>query len=975
MGWDVNEHVYDLKEKKTFKDVIDMKTAKKPELVRVKNDISGQVVYSEKGSNVVVTAYDTQEVTYKKVSTTISSEKETTGKNKGKYKVTTITYNAKFDGNGKVDGYDDGTITTTYSKKAGTGEEEIVYQTVNSKNKVIATSDVDVEGQNKIIVNKDKVLGTVTCKNGESSEYDLYADSADFDGNLFTTLWYAPQKSGKKYTGTWLQEDATSTSANETFNLGVNRDDLAPDDINYDMELAGGHGKDTIVLSKGTRLNVELENDVDMVRTFSKSKNNIILKVGATANYDSSEYTKNEMIVSKTAGGYQILYNTYKWQEVGEDEYDWVLVSGSEPVDYTPAEYKAVYNSLKTYEGVILTIGTNVFYTDEAGNTYTDAAEPLAQVTFKDYLKLAEDGVTIGETSLKDLLENNVKGVSILGDSDAIRNQKLTGTFLKEQFYGGTKNDTITTGNDNDTIYLSGGKDTVTVNGTGIKKFDFDGDSATLGQTTVKFAKGTNFELPQEGALSDGKTALNLANVYNSDDFSFGLVKSGNDLVLDAGAENRAKNIIEGTKDEVPTATLTVSNFFAENGALAGTVFDYDEEDHMEMSLDELNEKEGVMVYQFGSTGKANKMQDTKYDDMLIGGNKADKFTVSNGTTRIVGLKGNDTINVEATATGTVSIGETMGSGNDTLNIDSEVGENVEFMINGAYSKMMTSDKADISFEKTGNDLIFNMTYFKDADAGIKKDINDSLTVKNFFNNEFDIAFGYNNLEPDDWYEVNAALGKYLTVNGVKDTDKASSTYNETIFAGTAYNDKMTYSGSGSAVMLGDDGNDLYEIKLTKNKADLYLYDALGKNEVVLGAGASDYRLLFNADKNGVVTDDTEGGMDSLLIFDSKSLTMSNIANVFKGKASGSVEIDDYFDSEPILGKGTYTFKVTEKAGTESFDMSDYIDQVTENVQAWFTAEGNKYADSTAIEVLNSGDKTAISELIACYNVQYSNPS
>ena len=961
--------------KKTYKETVTLNDERTEHTIEFQNDIPNQITYSESGANIVVTAYDTQEVTYRKVSTTISAEKETTGSHRGKYRVTTVTYEATYDDDGNAVAYGDGVEKITYSKKAGTGEAEVVYQTINSKGKVIATTDTDVvtTHENKIIPNFSKVLATVTYKNAEkyADVLDITSDSKE-DFDLLEEIFPATN-SKNKYTGNWLQEEEMSTKANETFNLGVNRYDMDPDIIHYDMESEGGHGKDTIVLSKGTRLNVELENDVDMVRTFSKSKNNIILKVGATANYDSSEYTKNEMIVSKTAGGYQILYNTYKWQEVGEDEYDWVLVSGSEPVDYTPAEYKAVYNSLKTYEGVILTIGTNVFYTDEAGNTYTDAAEPLAQVTFKDYLKLAEDGVTIGETSLKDLLENDVKGVSILGDSDATKKQNLTGTFLREQFYGGTKNDTITTGNDNDTIYLSGGKDTVTVNGTGIKKLDFDGDSATLGQTTVKFAKGTNFELPQEGALSDGKTALNLANVYNSDDFSFGLVKSGNDLVLDAGAENRAKNIIEGTKDEVPTATLTVSNFFAENGALAGTVFDYDEEDHMEMSLDELNYKGEALVYQFGSTGKANKMQDTKYDDMLIGGNKADKFTVSNGTTRIVGLKGNDTINVEATATGTVSIAETMGSGNDILNIDSEVGGKAEFMIDGAYSEMMTSDKADISFEKTGNDLIFNMTYFKDA--GIKKDINDSLTVKNFFNNEFDVAFGYNHLEPDDWYDVNAALGKYLTVNGVKDTDKASSTYNETIFEGTAYNDKMTYSGSGSAVMLGDDGNDLYEIKLTKNKADLYLYDASGKNEVVLGAGASDYRLLFNADKDGIVADDSEGGMDSLLIFDAKSFNMSNIANIFKGKASGSVEIDDYFDNEVDPEKGTYSFKVTEKAGTESFDMSDYIDQVTENVQAWFTADGNKYANSTAIEVLNSGDKTAISDLIACYNVQYSNPS
>ncbi len=944
--------------KKTYKETVTLNDERTEHTIEFQNDIPNQITYSESGANIVVTAYDTQEVTYRKVSTTISSEKETTGKYKGKYKVTTVTYEANYDDDGNAVGYDDGTITTTYSKKAGTGVETIEYQTINSKNKVIATTDTDVvtTHENKIIPNFSKVLATVTYKNAEK-----YADELDItseNNNNYDLLKqiFPATNSKNKYTGNWLQEEEMSTKANETFNLGVNRSDMDPDVIHYDMESEGGHGRDTIVLSKGTRLNVELENDVDMVRTFSKSKNNIILKVGATANYDSSEYTKNEMIVSKTAGGYQIIYNLYNWEEVGEDEYDWVIDSVSEPVDYTPAKYKEVYNSLKTYEGVILTIGTNIFYTDEAGNTYTDTAEPLAQVTFKDYLKLAEDGVTIGETSLKDLLENNVKGVSILGDSDATKKQTLTGTFLREQFYGGTNNDTISTGDDYDTIYLSEGRDTITVNGSGLKSLDYirPAEELSLGNTTVKFAKGVEFGFDEDGNVAEGKTALSLVSITDMlRDSNYGFEKSGNDLIIDSDAIKKLKKRF-GADVELENKTLTIKDFFAENGAINGTIFGYDS-DHLPVTFDDY----GVSVFQFGNEKKANKMQDTKYDDMLIGGNKADKFTVSNGDAHIFALKGNDTIDVVKGAEGTVSIAETMGSGNDTLNIDSEVGENAEFMIDGAYSKMMTSDKADISFEKTGDDLIFNMTYFKDADAGIKKDINDSLTVKNFFNNEFDVAFGYNNLEPDDWYDVNKALDKKLIVNGVKDTDKTSPTYKETIFEGTDYDDSMTYAGKGASYMAGGQGDDEYNVTLTKS-SDLIISDTSGDNDVSLTNSVNNFRMLLNIDNEGNLVVDEDGS--SLYVFNKSDFTAKNVV---KGdKASGKIEIDSFFTlkDEAVYFGENYSMSAKEGA----LYMKNYIGQITSAVAGWFTTHEG-YADVEAVLAENNAND--VKSLIAVFDV------
>ena len=947
------------KDKKTLKQTVTLGAEEGEYSVEFKNDIANQIKYSESGSNIVVTAYDTQEVTYKKVSTTISSEKEPTGKYRGKYKVTTVTYEATYDGNGDVNGYDDGTVKITYSRQAGTGEETVEYQTINSRGKVIAVTTDDVTGENKTITNDSKVLATVTYKKAEEYAEDLDIISKNNGTYNLLEVIFPATKSKNKYTGNWLQEEVDSTKANETFNLGVNRSDMDPDIIKYDMESEGGHGKDTIVLTKGSRLEVELDNADSMVKTFSKNKNNIIMKVGATADYSGSDYVKVEFEVTKSGSKYWYVWKEYVWDEDNE-EYPSTPTTTYEPCELTSEVKKSVEHST----GIKFTVGTHTCYRDEEFNFYLGEASPLAQVTFKDYLKLAQDGVTILGDSLKEMLEN-AEGVGILGSSEATRKQNLTGTFLREQFYGGTNNDTITTGDDFDEIYLSEGRDTITVNGSGLKSLDYirPAEELSLGNTTVKFAKGVEFGFDEEGNVAEGKTALSLASITDKlRDSYYGFEKSGNDLIIDSDAIKKLKKRF-GADVELENKTLTIKDFFAEKGAINGTIFGYDS-DHLPVTFDDY----GVSVYQFGNEKKANKMQDTKYDDMLIGGNKADKFTVSNGDAHIFGLKGNDTIDVVKGAEGTVSIAETMGSGNDTLNIDSEVCDSVEFMIDGAYSKMMSSDKADISFEKTGNDLIFNMTYFKDADAGIRKDINDSLTVKNFFNNDFDIAFGYKSAEPDDWYDVNAALGKKLIVNGVKDTDKTSPTYKKTVFGGTDYADSMTYAGKGAAFMSGGLFNDEYNVKLSKN-TDVIIEDEDGKNVVNLDCSSKNFRVFFNANKDGIVTTSGDNETDDLLVFSKDSFTKNNLVKGYN--ASGKIDMDSFFtyDEEELEIGAHFKFTAT---GSEEVEMDTYVSTLANNVAGWLS-EHTDYADAFA--VLESGNTADINSLITVYNVEYSNPS
>lgn len=610
MGWDVNEHVYDLKEikenKKTFKDVIDMKTAKKPELITVQNDISGQVVYSEKGSNVVVTAYDTQEVKYQKVEIVKTKETaETKGKNKGKFACVIKTYNAIVE-DGKVTGYAEEPVSTSKTKYYKEEDIVTVYNTLNSKNKVIATSAESVVGADEIIVNTGKVLGTVIFKNGETSDKDVILKSKDYNYSDLFSLTFAPQKSGNKYTGTWLQEEVDSTKANETFNLGVNKE-VNPDVIKYN--LAETHGKDTVVLSKGSKLDIAFENDTDIVRTFSKNKNNVTLTMGKTPDYNSSGYTKHEIVVIKSGGKYWAVDKNYEWSKETEQ---FELTSTSNEYELTSEVRKSLEHSIP---GLKLVVGTNTYFQDSEDHFYTNAEEPLAKVTFKNYLKLAEDGVTVGETSLKELLES-AQGVGILGNSEATKKQKLTGTFLNETFNGGEGKDTISTGTGTDTVNTGGGNDTITLAG---------------GNKILNFASGDGNDTVK-GVENADKVTISLGEDVRSSWFT----KSGNDLVI-----NRLYGDYQlgGNADEVPE-TVTISNYFKKENYDKSTIeLSYKNLEGNLQKIEDLTaafKDEGEVILFDNAQTKAKSITGSDLSDYIIAGRKTTKINAGEGNNEII---------------------------------------------------------------------------------------------------------------------------------------------------------------------------------------------------------------------------------------------------------------------------------------------------------------------------------------------------
>ena len=936
---------HDLKNKMKFKEVIDLKNYTEPQIMEFKGDIAGQIVTTEKGNDIVVTAYNTQKVTYQKVETIYNTEKIKSGKNKNKYACTTLTYKAILDEDGNVTGYEDEPSGTkiTYVKKLSSNSIE--YQILNAKNKIIETSSEAMLDANEIIVDKGSVLGTVTYKNGnltpDGAQVSITGDINTNDIENILTHVYAPVKSKNTYKGSWLNEEVSSSSKNETFTLGTGENT-----INFDMKEK--QGKDTVNLVKDGKFVLNFNNADDVTSTYARSGNNIVIKESTAPDFAGDQYSKCVLVITKSGSKYDVVSTLYSWNdETGE--YD--IPSEPSSWSWSAAEFKEVQESYKKYEGINLVVGTNSWYQDSDYNIYTATGENIGQITLKNYLKNAQDNVFIGGNSLKEILEDTV-GVGIFGNKDATKKQKLNGTFLNEKIYGGNKNDTIKTGSGNDIVYVSSGKDTISIDGDGAKIINYVGDDFKLGNTEISFKKGLNY------GLTEGRTSLDISKIYNKSGLDTYLVKSGNNLIIESDFEKMFENRYEGGKNNLSGSKVAIKDFFKNEDITKNTIFAYDDE-----TTETIDDIETTLL-QVGNLKKANKLSDTKYNDMLLGGKKADKFTVSNGNTQIIADAGNDTINVTKDAKNMLNVIRVVGDGNDVLNIDKDA--QVSAIVDGMASRHYGTNAAQISFEKTGDNLIFKTQYAAGETFGLKKAVTDSLTVSNYFGNGYnldvDFVYGFDGEEylMGNVGEILSAKNMLLQINSTY--DKKTKINN---FVGTNLNDEYAYSGKGKAEMLDESltSNDKYNLTINKN-SNLKIADAGGDDTVVF-SDANNLRLFFDViiekGENNEILSKATGAQ--LLMFDKDAFTAKNTKNAILGNGiSGAVEFSNYFEGR--AEDSSYTMKT---ATDPKISVDFWAGDIKEEVAAWLaTTEYN-----SAIAVLESKDTQSINTLLAFYNKGY----
>ena len=584
-----------------------------------------------------------------------------------------------------------------------------------------------------------------------------------------------------------------------------------------------------------------------------------------------------------------------------------------------------------------------------------DETEISGSVLIKDYLKKKGQTIKVGSTDndiekkdLQTLIEDEANRETMaLKDSSSKGNSKLTGSWLGEDIYGGVGNNKITTGVGADNVYISAGKDTLTIDGVGDKTFNMTSGTVS-GETSISFKSDVPLKETKE-IKEIAKLDLKYSATENSELI---FEKSGNTLIL------TQNTTVEETKN---SAKVVLSDYFNTSKGISGVV-------SFNGGTFE-NVMEHNSLYQFGQAKKSNNMNDTVYDDMLIGGNKADKITVSNkGSDGVNAGAGNDTLTITKDATGTKDLIFNKGDGRDFVNFDAKSTSKVKisnnYMLNGG----------SVAYSKTGDDLIVTSTYLSEN----SKTVVDTITLNDYFKTTDVYTFKYEKTPATeetpavyDYRTLANELGSegYITVNGVVDKNKKSLTYKETVYEGSNLKDSMTYLGKGSADMYGGEGNDIYNVSLT-NKSNLYIEDNKGVNILNMEFAGDNVRVLFNADKNGYALTHTEGEVviftDNLSVYTKDTFTSKNIK-----KSLGQLEIADGFVSKTVEEETTvsltdkYSFKVKNGESYDVFNMSEYVDTIKSAVVGWFNAH-NDYVDT--VDVLTNGKTADINELLTVYS-------
>ena len=446
-------------------------------------------------------------------------------------------------------------------------------------------------------------------------------------------------------------------------------------------------------------------------------------------------------------------------------------------------------------------------------------------------IKDTEDSLTV-----KDFFSNNFKAInelkfsdgSIVNYTDIVTNtftdistdndDTIQGTILDDTINAKDGNDVINSYNGNDT--LTGGKGNDTLNaGEGSDTYIFGQD---FGNDTIN-----NYDVSE--------------NRIDTIRFIDGITK--NDLNYRRSTHNNqtTNDLIISTK--VGNNILTIKNFFS--GGKVNDEYKIDSvefDDNTKLNIEDLkalvllptNNDDILSAYEKGSTINAGAGDDVVYgnvsDDILSGNDGNDVIQGNSGNDTIKGGLGNDTLYGGAgndTLSGNEGNDTLYGNeGNDTYIFGK--GDGQDTIINKTthkpnnWSNTIQIDsgndtiqfkegisKEDIIYSQTNNDLVLSI-----------KDTEDSLTVKDFFSNNFKAI---NELKFSD-----GSILSYADI--VTNTFTDISTDNDDTIQGTILDDTIN-AKDGNDVINSYNGNDT----LTGGKGNDTLNAGEGSDTYIFG--------------------------------------------------------------------------------------------------------------------------------------------
>lgn len=557
-----------------------------------------------------------------------------------------------------------------------------VYKVVNGekiditeeyKKGIASANDAD-DSYNKILAEEEGLGGSIVLKDYAVKDNGVTVAIGEEDSDLAETLEFEVV-AGKKntFTGTRLNNTATSTEKNDTFKLGTGKDTIT---------FGENFGNDTVVLSNGEELVLNFAEDTEL--TYSKKGNSIILTDKNNNSVTVKDYLKGNAMVSVGSDDLTDLINeskadflTYgkgadykKAQTLKGTLLDETFVSGKGNDKlyggggintYQFAAGSGKDTVYATGEQDILNFDEDVKLTySRKGNdivisgtkTTEDKSEVVNQVTVKNYLK-GDQNVYVGEEEL--ISELNAQGFTY-GNAESKKAQKLSGSLLDETFVGGAKADKIYTGSGDDTINAGAGNDTIYVNGTGTK-------SITIGK-------------------ADGNDTIVMSSVADLD-LTYGgegeprYVRKGNDLVI-------SYKYSDVEKEQV----TTIKNYYK----YTNLGDEYDDEYGATLTVNEKNVTDNMVVTEVIGSAKNDKYDFDNY--------------VQNAEIVVTDKKGNDIYNVEDFSTNIIIDDR---AGRDTLNLNVST-DNMSIIFNvdkngNANGSLFLAENAEDVVNETGNSV------------------------------------------------------------------------------------------------------------------------------------------------------------------------------------------------------------------------------------------------------------------------------
>lgn len=714
---------------------------------------------------------------------------------------------------------------------------------------------------------------------------------------------YGKNNKGLTINGGKGNDVITGTKFNDTISGGAGINTLT-------FDYADGFGKDTINITKGEMLILNIKNNGTPVAledlVYTKSGNNLLVTRAGDQNNKLTikEYFKNtsavylyvddnnKSLISGYLKGDSVLNITGKGTIKGTGYGDNITGSTKADVISTGAGTDTVNAGAKNdtiklgAENKTVKISNNDGYdkitlsnTTSVNIVYDDTVATNKLVFAKSYNK--KDLYIFRENNQYTVVKNYFKGNLVT------TNLKVNGNDIAANatIYNLSEDNKITLtadsysilGNKNDSVAVKAGNNTVNL----LKGNDSVSFAKTYeGTTTIKTSGGTDSILIKEAVKND-----------------ISVNKNGDNIEITAKKVNEDESVSYHTVAEIENYKDITST----------------------VNIKDVNSK--VVTTLKSGSGK------------ITGSGNNDIIVASTGNDTITGGKGDDIIYTRGGADTVVLTGnyghDTVYSDDSTkvvLKMDSFNAHNFEYDID---------DLSDITYVKNGSNSVTYKDFFTEANADlwVKKD-KQSYHIVNDKNDDADYTEDKNN---------NVV---YLAKDGQSYTgaeyDKSVNVVN------SLNNTELNYSGSNDYYFSKGDYSNDYNLTLDGN-TKLYLLDDGGDDTLSLANSSENVALLFNVSTKDEIAD------TGILIYNQDDITYNKLMS---GYPNGRIEVENYFAAGEIENMSTSDYVI---------DLKGWVNYVSDKAKEWLIEHNKESLAQMIMASQTTANKKAIAQLLNVY--------